>query len=196
MPGDLEIRPVQEADRESVRRIVGAAFGAQDPAHGLQVVELVDLLERTGKVDLSLVAELDGAVVGHVQLNHSWVDARRALVDVLVLSPLSVDPLHQGRGIGTALVAAALEAARTSGTPAVFLEGSPDYYGTRGFEPAREHGFDRPSVRIPWPAFQVVTFESREEWMTGQVVYCEAFWTLDCTGLRDPFLAEVEARLG
>jgi putative acetyltransferase len=174
--------------------VVAAAF-ADHAGGGEQVVALVGLLESSGKVELSLVAELDGAVVGHVQLDHSWVDARRALVDVLVLSPLAVDPAHHGVGIGTALVAAAVEAARDTGSPALFLEGSPAYYGVRGFSPGRDHGFVRPSVRIPEPAFQVVVFDAHEEWMTGQLVYCEAFWALDATGLRDPELAEVEARL-
>ena len=190
MPGELEIRPAHQNDHEAVRRVCGAAFGDRPEL----IVELVDRLATTGKVALSLVAELDGAVVGHVQLNHSWVDARPALVDVLVLSPLSVDPAHQGRGIGTALVAAAVAAARETGTPAVFLEGSPAYYGPRGFEPGLDHGFLRPSVRIPEPAFQVVVLESREDWMAGQLVYPEAFWEHDCTGLRDPELAELEQR--
>ena len=104
----------------------------------------------------SLVAEVDGDVVGHVGLSHAWVDARRALVDVLVLSPLSVLPAHQGGGAGTALVAAAVARARELGTPALFLEGSPAYYGPRGFERASALGFAPASVRTPDRAFQVV----------------------------------------
>ena len=140
------------------------------------------------------MAELDGAVVGHAQLNRSWVDARRALVDVLVLSPLSVDPGHQRRGIGTALLAAAVGAAEAVASPALFLEGSPAFYGARGFGPAGDHGFLRPSARIPGPAFQVALTDAHEEWMTGALVYCDAFWALDCVGLRDPLLAELEER--
>lgn len=191
----LEVRPAQEVDRTAVRRVVEAAFGAEDPAHGTQVVDLVDALHAADRVALSLVAELDGAVVGHVQLNHSWIDAREALVDVLVLSPLSVEPSVQRAGIGTALVGAALDAARDAGTPAVFLEGSPAYYGARGFTRGSEHGFDRPSVRIPEAAFQVALFDAHEPWMTGRLVYCDPFWAHDCVGLRDPSLAELEERL-
>lgn len=191
----LEVRPAQEVDRTAVRRVVEAAFGAEDPAHGAQVVDLVDALHAADRVALSLVAELDGATVGHVQLNHSWVDAREALVDVLVLSPLSVEPAAQRAGIGTALVAAALEQAAAAGTPAVFLEGSPAYYGARGFARASEHGFERPSVRIPDPAFQVALFDAHEPWMAGRLVYCDPFWAHDCVGLRDPALAELEQRL-
>ena len=183
----IELRPAQAADRPAVRRVVEAAFGEEGPT----VATMVDALHASDRVQLGLVAELDGAVVGHVQLNRSWVDARLALVDVLVLSPLSVDPAHQRRGIGTVLVEAAIEAAAAAGSPALFLEGSPDFYGARGFVRASSRGFSRPSLRIPDAAFQVVVLESHEAWMTGALVYCDAFWALDCVGLRDPLLGQL-----
>ena len=142
------------------------------------------------------VAVVDGEVVGHVGVSHCWIDAPRELVEACVLSPLSTAPTNQGAGIGTALVAAAVEAARRLGRPALFLEGSPDYYGRRGFEPASAYGFEAPSVRVPPPAFQVVPLVDLPEWMTGRVVYPEVWWRHDSTGLRDPDLAEVEAALG
>jgi putative acetyltransferase len=142
------------------------------------------------------VAVVDGEVVGHVGVSHCWIDARRELVEACVLSPLSTSPAHQGAGIGTALVAAAVDAARRLGRPALFLEGSPAYYGRRGFEPASAYGFEAPSVRVPPPAFQVVPLVVLPEWMTGRVVYPEVWWRHDSTGLRDPDLAEVEAALG
>jgi putative acetyltransferase len=185
-----DIRAATPADRESVRRVVAAAF-ADD---GQTVAAMVDALDAAGRVVAGLVAEVDGVVVGHVQLNRSWVDARERLVDVLVLSPLSVDPGHQGRGIGTALVAAAIAAAAETGAPALFLEGSPDYYAARGFRRADEVGFERPSARIPGAAFQVVVLPAHEAWMTGRLVYCDAFWALECVGLRDPLLSELESR--
>jgi putative acetyltransferase len=49
-------------------------------------------------------------------------------------------------------------------------------------------------VRITDPAFQVALLASYEPWMTGALVYCEAFWAHDCVGLRDPLLADQEAR--
>lgn len=187
---DVAVRPAQPTDREGVRRVVTAAFGREE---GPRIVELVGALDASGRTELSLVAEVGGAVAGHVQLSRGWVDTRRALVDVLVLSPLSVQPEHQGIGVGGLLVAAAIETARESGAPALFLEGGPDYYGRRGFEPATPRGFVRPSPRIPEPAFQVAVLDTFEDWMTGPLVYCDAFWALDCVGLRDPLLAELEA---
>ena len=181
------IRAYRPEDEEAVRTVVAAAFGDQ----GETVAALVDEL-RVGHARAELVEEDDDAVVGHVLLSRSWVDARPALVEVLVLSPLSVAPEHQDRGVGTALVEAAVGAARRLGAPAVFLEGSPAYYGARGFEPATARGFTRPSARIPEPAFQVVVLEGHEEWMAGALVYCEPFWAHDSVGLRDPELTAVE----
>ena len=181
------IRAYRPDDEASVRAVVTEAFGDE----GETVAALVDDL-RVGHGRAELVEEQDAAVVGHVLLSRSWVDARRALVEVLVLSPLSVTPRHQGNGVGTALVEAAVAAAREVRAPALFLEGSPAYYASRGFEPAPPRGFTRPSARIPEPAFQVVVLDDHEEWMTGALVYCEPFWTHDCVGLRDPLLSQIE----
>lgn len=191
MSAAFGIRPEAPADRAAVRRVVTEAF----ERHGEDVADLVDALEAAGHVRTSLLAEAGGEVVGHVQLNRSWVDARERLVEVLVLSPLAVAPQAQRSGIGTALLRAAVDAARESGAPAVFLEGSPSWYAARGFRRGSELGFERPSVRIPDPAFQVVAFDSREPWMAGRLVYCDPFWALDCVGLRDPLLAELEEQL-
>jgi putative acetyltransferase len=120
------------------------------------------------------------------------VDARRELVEVLVLSPLSVRPDLQGRGVGTALVAAALETAGGRGAPAVFLEGSPDYYGRRGFGSASALGFDRPSTRIPDPGFQVALLSSYQPWMGRPADLSRG--ATDTVGLRDPELERVEAQ--
>jgi putative acetyltransferase len=189
----FEVRPEQALDRGAVRRVVAAAFGAEDPAHGADVASLWESLghhKRTG-----LVAEDRGVVVGHVGLSRAWVDARRALVEVWVLSPLSVEPERQGAGIGTLLVAAAVETARASGVPVLFLEGSPAYYGARGFERADRHGFLPASLgRTPAAAFQCVRFAGHEDWMTGQLIYPSLWWQRDATGLRDPRLAELEER--
>jgi putative acetyltransferase len=183
----LEVRPVHAADRDAVRRVNAAAFG------GDRVPDLVEALVAAGDVLVGLVAEVDGQVVGHVQLSRSWVDARERLVEVAVLSPLATDPGRQKQGIGTALVAAALDWARTEGQSAVFLEGDPDFYGPRGFVPGSSVGFAPPSVRIPDPAFQVVLID--EDLPRGALVYCQTFWTQDCVGLRDPRLAAVEEHL-
>lgn len=189
----FEVRPEQPVDREAVLRVIAAAFGSDEPEHGAQVADIWAGVGRYRQA--GLVVEQGGHVLGHVGLSRAWVDARRALVEVWVLSPLSVAPDRQQQGIGTALVAAAVETARDSGVPALFLEGSPLYYGARGFERADRHGFLPAALeRTPRAAFQCVLFEGREDWMTGQLIYPNVWWEHDAAGLRDPGLAELEER--
>src|SRR6185312_570087 len=126
----MEIRDVVPAEELAAEEVVSAAFG--EPPDG-RVVQMMRALQAGGAARASLVAVVDEELVAHVGLSRAWLDARREMVEVLVLSPLSVRPDLQGRGIGTALVAAALETAAEQGAPAVFLEGSPFYYGRRGF---------------------------------------------------------------
>lgn len=193
---DFEIRPAEPRDADAVLEVIRAAFGAGAPAHGDQVADLWADVRGGDHLLAERVAVVDGAVVGHVGVSHCWVDARRELAPACMLSPLSTAPEHQGSGIGTALVAAAIDVARGLGRPALFLEGSPTYYGSRGFEPASAHGFEPPTPRVPAPAFQVVLLGDQPDWLTGRVVYPEVWWRHDSTGLRDPDLAEVEAALG
>ncbi|MDF1606312.1 N-acetyltransferase [Nocardioides sp. YIM 152315] len=183
------VRPAEPGETPAVHAAVEAAFG---PEEGPTVARLVGALDAAGSTRASLVADLDGRIVGHVQLNRSWLDARRSLVDVLVLSPLSVHPDHQGEGIGGQLLDAAVAEAERLGAPAVFLEGDPGYYAARGWSAAGPLGFVKPSARIPDPAFQVVLLPAHQDWMRGALVYCEPFWALDCVGLRDPLLARLE----
>jgi putative acetyltransferase len=185
----LEIRPEHVQDRDAVSRVITAAFGED----GERVADIWTSIGHHRRA--SLVGELGGRVVGHVGLSQAWVDARRALVEVWVLSPLSVEPDLQRGGIGTALLAAAVEAARRSGVPVLFLEGSPLYYGPRGFERADRRGFLPAALeRTPRAAFQCIVFEGLEDWMTGQLIYPAVWWEHDASGLRDPRLAELEER--
>ncbi|MFJ1751479.1 GNAT family N-acetyltransferase [Kitasatospora sp. NPDC088134] len=183
-----DIRSEQDADHSAVRCLHALAFGDPDRVPGL-----VDALRARGGTT-ALVATADGAVVGHVMLSPGRLDAPERLVDVLSLSPLGVHPDHQRHGLGTRLVAAALAAAEQLACPAVFLEGSPTYYRTRGFTRADTLGFRRPSLRIPAPAFQVALLPAHRPWMTGTFVYADPFWTHDCVGLRDlEQIARIEA---
>jgi putative acetyltransferase len=175
------VRPERAEDHQAVRDVHRQAFG-----DGERVPALVDALRaaRASVAPLSLVATVGDRVVGHVMLSACWLDALPRLVDVLSLSPLGVLPEFQHQGIGTRLVADALAGADSRGIPLVFLEGSPRYYGKRGFADATKLGFRPPTLRYPPGTFQVAKLSSYEEWMTGTFVYSDIFWALDCVGLR------------
>ncbi len=187
----VEIRPLTDADREPAAAVIRAAFGNDGPA----IVDLwADVVAR-GLVRAELVATGDAEVVGHVGLSHAWLDTRAELLDIVVLSPLSVAPGRQRAGVGRALLTAATTAAQELDAPLVVLEGDPGDYGRHGWRPASSYGIGAPSPRIPGPAFQMVALAGHEPWMTGRVVYRDVWWEHDATGLRDPMLAEVEMGL-
>lgn len=163
-----------------VREVHRAAFAGE---HGDVVAALVDDLRRD-PLTRSLVAIEDGEVVGNVMFSRNRLDAPERLVDVQVLSPLGVLPAYQRRGIGSALIRRGLEMLDGAGVPLVFLEGDPRYYSRAGFVPGGALGFRRPSLRIPDVAFQVYRLSAYEPWMTGTLVYHEAFWAHDVVGLR------------
>jgi putative acetyltransferase len=140
---DWEIRPERPADFEAIRTVLVAAFGEDRVADGVdRVADGVDRVRASWiyRPDLALVAVSDGEVIGHVMIDGCTVTNSAGERTVAMLTPLAVSPEHQRRGIGAALVRAALAGAEEAGEPYVVLEGDPRYYGTLGFLPARDHG--------------------------------------------------------
>jgi putative acetyltransferase len=181
----VEVRPEAISDRSAVQAVHLAAFGRD---HVPIVANLVDELRdavRRGE-GLSLVAEDRDQIVGHVMFSPSLLDAPKRLLPVQVLSPIGVVQGRQRQGVGTALIRRGLELLTELDVPLVFLEGAPGYYSRFGFEPGAAHGFRKPSLRIPDAAFQVLRLPAYEPWMTGTLVYSEAFWKHDAVGRRDP----------
>lgn len=183
------IRPPAD-DADGISAVVRSAFGATDAAEGRLVSELVTTLRAwwvAGR-GFELVAAAGETIIGHVGMTRAYVDSLEELHHVLVLSPLAVDPAWQGHGIGQELVRAALAGARQAGYPLVFLEGEPAFYPRLGFTEAGPAGFTKPSVRIPDAAFMVHDTGLGTAPTHGALVYPEAFWQTDTTGLRGPAL--------
>ena len=174
-----QIRLENDDEHDVVRRVVAAAFG------GERVPSLLDgLRESVAWLGLSFVAEERDEVVAHVAYTRAWLDAPDRLVEVLVLSPLSVRPDRQRNGVGSKLVKDTMQLLEERDEPLVFLEGDPGYYSRLGFVSGEQLGFVRPSVRIPEPAFQVGTLTGYESSMTGALVYPDVWWRHDSVGLR------------
>lgn len=181
----MEVRLERPADAKAVEAVHVQAFGPT--TQGPPVAGLVRALRARFLPDdgLSLVARGTTRVIGHALFTRALLDAPSRLVEVQVLSPLAVLPGHQGRGIGSLLVRTGLDMLAERGVPLVFLEGSPDFYSRLGFVPAVDHGFRKPSLRIPDAGFQVARLPAARDWMTGTLVYPDVFWELDFVGLRD-----------
>jgi putative acetyltransferase len=132
------IRAEVDDDPDVTRRVVAAAFSPD-----VEVAGLVDALRRSPAFipGLSSVATVDGVVVGHVLITAAeLVDEGGVEHGVLVLSPLSVLPQQQPRGIGAAPVREALPRADAEGEEMVLLQGSPRYYPRFGFRDSRTLG--------------------------------------------------------
>ena len=193
----MTIRLETPADRDAALHVVRRAFGAADPEEARKVAALVEAMQAEAETlgYAGLVAVVDGVVVGHAGLTRGWVDAPVELVEIRVLSPLSVLPERQGGGVGTALLDAAADQAAAADAPVLLLEGDPGYYGRHGFVAAGSVGLLRPSDRIPEPACQVRLLPGHRPSLAGRLVYPDVFWRFDAVGLRGERLARVVAAL-
>jgi putative acetyltransferase len=136
------IRSSLPADATAIRRALVAAFPTDTEAR------LVELLTARGKATISLVAELDDTVVGHILFSPATHSCPHAPREDFVsrsetptmfgqgLAPVAVDPAFQNQGIGSALIRAGLAECRRLGTPWVVLLGHETYYPRFGFAPA------------------------------------------------------------
>lgn len=159
------IRDETESDHAAVRDLVTAAFGQPDEA------DLVERLRADGDAAIALVAEDNGAVVGHILFSRMSAPFR-----ALGLAPVSVLPERQGTGIGSRLIREGLRRAEAGGWQGVFVLGDPAYYSRFGFDATLAEGFDSPYAGPYLMAFAPGgDLPGRQ----GRVDYAPAFATLE-----------------
>jgi putative acetyltransferase len=139
------VRPETPADHGAVRAIVESAFG------GCEEAELIDRLRvEDGAVLLSLVAESDSAVFGHILFSRMFVGD----VPAVALAPVAVAPDRQREGIGAALIVDGLDRLRAVGERIVLVVGHPDYYPRFGFSADLAR-----TIESPFPADAFMALE-------------------------------------
>jgi putative acetyltransferase len=158
------IRSARPADHPAIAEVVTAAFGRADEA------ELVARLRADGDAVFELVAEADGAIVGHIFFSRLWAD-RAELYGAL--APLAVAPGRQGQGFGSQLVKSGLEYAREFGCHGLLVLGDPAYYGRFGFTAEAARGVKAPFRGLP--AFQALALEPDAFSQPLSVTYPDAF---------------------
>ncbi len=131
----MQISPEREQDRAEVHRLNAAAFESDNEA------DLVDALREQAAPLISLVAREAGEVVGHILFSPVTL-ANDADALIMGLAPMAVAGKMRGRGVGSALARAGIDACRQLGAGAVVVLGHPDYYPRFGFRPACEFGLD------------------------------------------------------
>lgn len=129
---DPIVRPETAADIAAIHAVTVAAFlHAAHTSHTEQFI--VDALRTAGVLSVSLVADVDGVVLGHVAL--SPVEISDGTTGWFGLGPISVMPECQRQGIGTRLMRHALDALRLQEAAGCVLLGDPGYYRRFGFMP-------------------------------------------------------------
>jgi len=121
----------QPGDAAAIHAVHAGSFPTAGEAR------LVDLLREAGRLTVSLVAEADGEIVGHVAF--SPVTAARGAGGA-GLAPVAVAQWHRGKGIAAELIRAGLRGCREAGFGWAVVLGDPHYYGRFGFRPSREFG--------------------------------------------------------
>ena len=164
----MRIRPEAEADRGAVRAVNEAAFDT--PAEA----DLVETLHGKGVPLVSLVAELDGKVVGHILFSPVSLE-EHAHLNVMGLGPMAVIPAYQRKGVGSALVRQGLTRCKELGCCAVVVVGYPEYYPRFGFAPAGRYAL-RCEYDVTEDVFMVAELEAGAlNGASGLVLYDEAF---------------------
>jgi putative acetyltransferase len=118
-------------DYEAITQVTLAAFTGRfsdNPNEHL----IINGLREAGALSLSLVAEMDDAVVGHIAFSVVLINGED--IDWYGLGPISVQPELQKRGIGSKLIRDGLVKLREMGAQGCMLEGSPAYYQRFGFK--------------------------------------------------------------
>jgi putative acetyltransferase len=138
------VRPEEPRDRDASLEVERHAFGSDEEPDIVVAVR-----DEVGS--FALVAEEDGEVVGHVQFSRAWVGETA----VLALGPVGVLPDRQGGGIGSDLISAGLEEARSRGEAAVILLGDPAFYPRFGFEPGPSFGLANPFAGVRPDGFEI-----------------------------------------
>jgi predicted N-acetyltransferase YhbS len=166
----MKIRQEQKSDHKKVYEINKQAFDQENES---KLIEKIRVGE--GFVpELSLVAELDGEIVGHILLSKIKI-VGEAEYESLALGPMAVVPKLQRQGIGGKLVNTGLEIAKKLGFESVIVVGHKDYYPKFGFEKASKWGIKCP-FEVPDEAFMAIELvENSLKNKAGTVVYPKEF---------------------
>ena len=165
----IEIREEHPDDVGAIRDVNKRAFG-QD-----QEGNIVDALRSNGAVLLSLIATLNGQVVGHIMYSPLTVGDK---ITGAALGPMAVVPEHQRQGIGSRLVEAGNRKIKDAGWPFIIVLGHADFYPRFGFMPASTHGI-KCEWEVPDDAFMLLVLdEAKMQGVYGLAKYRDEFSTI------------------
>ncbi len=160
------IRQEKNTDIEAITQVTIAAF-ENHPISRQTEHFIINALRSAGALALSLVAEIDEKIVGHIAFSPIAISDRKT--SWYGLGPVSVLPDHQKQGIGKALVNEGLSLLKGMNAQGCALVGPPEYYQKFGFKNYPEMIHEG----IPQEVFLVLPFS--EKMPKGTVSFNEAF---------------------
>lgn len=151
---NIVIRREELADQRGIWDVNAQAFGQEAEAN------LVDALRKNGKVILSLVAEIEGRVVGHILFSQVAINDKTGAG----LAPMAVLPEFQKKGIGSLLIAKGISGCRDLKYDFIAVLGHPNYYPRFGFKPSVQYGI-KSEYDVPDDTFMIL--ELRKDSLKG-----------------------------
>lgn len=169
----VTVRPETPADYPAVREVANLAFANDEES----IADLIEALraEPDYTPELSLVAELDGAIVGHVIFSDARIETESGAVPAKALGPLAVHPGWQQRGIGTQLGKEGLEACRRLGHRIAVVIGHSSYYPRFGFQRGRPLGIEMALGRLEQSRMVVELVPGALDGVRGTVYFSPVF---------------------
>jgi predicted N-acetyltransferase YhbS len=134
------IRHEKSSDYPGIKKVNDLAFGQSNEG-----ILIEKLRENSSFIkELSLIAELDGKIIGHILFFPIWIREGQNEYQSLALAPMSVIPEYQKKGIGSQLIFKGLETSRDLGFKSVIVLGHEFYYPKFGFAPASQWAIKAP----------------------------------------------------
>ena len=163
---NIQIRDEQDTDIQAIFDLTKAAFNDEEhSSHTEQFI--VNALRATKQLTVSLVAETQGKIVGHIAF--SPVSISDGTTDWYGLGPISVIPEYQRKGIGSELMKEGLNRIKALNAKGCVLLGDPNYYGKFGFKADARLILKG----VPAEYFQILAFTDHVA--SGYVIYSDAF---------------------
>ncbi len=168
----FKIRPETVEDYDRIRSVNQLAF------EGVAEANLVDALRDGGYVEVSLVAETEGTIVGHILFSRVNLVTTSETLVALSLAPMSVLPAYQQQGIGSQLVKVGLDYCQKLGHAIIVVLGHPAFYSRLGFSAELAKNLESPfGGGDAWMAYELIPGSLSD--IHGHIEYPPPFLALD-----------------